>query len=61
LSHSALFNGDNDFCLCLKESFPELKTRKLTRAHWSKIRRLMGKPRRWDAFWHMSGHRGSGC
>nr|CAB3263439.1 protein lin-9 homolog [Phallusia mammillata] len=43
---SALFNGDNDFCLCLKESFPHLKTARLTRAHWSKIRRLMGKPRR---------------
>lgn len=41
-----LFQGDNDFCMCLKESFPELYTRKLTRAHWAKIRRIMGKPRR---------------
>ncbi|KAG5277529.1 hypothetical protein AALO_G00118670 [Alosa alosa] len=41
-----LFEGDNDFCLCLKDSFPHLKTRKLTRVEWSTIRRLMGKPRR---------------
>nr|XP_023662818.1 protein lin-9 homolog isoform X1 [Paramormyrops kingsleyae] len=41
-----LFEGDNDFCLCLKESFPNLKTRKLTRVGWETIRRLMGKPRR---------------
>ncbi|XP_062345316.1 protein lin-9 homolog isoform X3 [Cinclus cinclus] len=41
-----LFEGDNDFCICLKESFPTLKTRKLTRVEWGKIRRLMGKPRR---------------
>lgn len=41
-----LFEGDNDFWVCLKESFPNLKTRKLTRIEWGKIRRLMGKPRR---------------
>ncbi|XP_069092271.1 protein lin-9 homolog isoform X1 [Pleurodeles waltl] len=41
-----LFEGDNDFCVCLKESFPNLKTRKLSRVEWGKIRRLMGKPRR---------------
>ncbi|KAM9435948.1 protein lin-9 homolog [Clarias gariepinus] len=41
-----LFEGDNDFCLCLKESFPNLRTRKLTRVEWGTIRRLMGKPRR---------------
>uniref|UniRef100_A0A673HZH1 Protein lin-9 homolog n=1 Tax=Sinocyclocheilus rhinocerous TaxID=307959 RepID=A0A673HZH1_9TELE len=41
-----LFEGDNDFCMCLKESFPNLKTRKLTRVEWGTIRRLMGKPRR---------------
>ncbi|KAM6992764.1 protein lin-9 homolog [Tautogolabrus adspersus] len=41
-----LFEGDNEFCLCLKESFPNLKTRKLTRVEWGTIRRLMGKPRR---------------
>ena len=43
---NALFNDMNDFCMCVKDSFPELKTHNLTRAHWSKIRRLMGKPRR---------------
>ncbi|XP_028296063.1 protein lin-9 homolog isoform X2 [Gouania willdenowi] len=41
-----LFEGDNEFCLCLKESFPNLLTRKLTRVEWGTIRRLMGKPRR---------------
>ncbi|MEQ2304633.1 Protein lin-9 [Ameca splendens] len=41
-----LFEGDNEFCLCLRESFPNLKTRKLTRVEWGTIRRLMGKPRR---------------
>nr|XP_004225686.3 protein lin-9 homolog [Ciona intestinalis] len=46
---TALLKGDNDFCMCLKESFPGLKTRNLTRAHWCKIRRLMGKPRRCSA------------
>ncbi|KAM5164432.1 protein lin-9 homolog isoform 2-T3 [Mantella aurantiaca] len=44
-----LFEGDNDFCVCLKESFPNLKTRKLNRVEWGKIRRLMGKPRRCSA------------
>lgn len=42
----ALFDGDNDFMNCLKESFPQLKTRTLTRVQWCKIRRMMGKPRR---------------
>lgn len=41
-----LFDGDNDFLLCLKESFPTLSTKGLTRAHWAKVRRIMGKPRR---------------
>ncbi|XP_014219580.1 protein lin-9 homolog isoform X2 [Copidosoma floridanum] len=41
-----LFDGDNDFMICLKESFPQLKTHKLTRVEWCKIRRMMGKPRR---------------
>lgn len=41
-----LFSGENDFSICLKESFPELKTRELTRVEWTKIRRMMGKPRR---------------
>lgn len=41
-----LLSGENDFCACLRETFPQLKTRKLTRTQWCKIRRLMGKPRR---------------
>ena len=41
-----LFCGENDFLGCLKESFPQLKTRKLSRVEWCKVRRLMGKPRR---------------
>lgn len=41
-----LLTGENDFCACLRETFPNLKTRKLTRTEWCKIRRLMGKPRR---------------
>ncbi|XP_065159288.1 protein lin-9 homolog isoform X2 [Atheta coriaria] len=41
-----LFSGDNDFMICLKESFPELITRDLTRIEWTKIRRMMGRPRR---------------
>ncbi|XP_053950509.1 protein lin-9 homolog [Anastrepha ludens] len=42
----ALFEGENDFQVCLSESFPNLHTRQLTRAEWRKIRALMGKPRR---------------
>lgn len=41
-----LLAGENDFCACLKETFPNLKSKNLTRAEWSKIRRMMGKPRR---------------
>lgn len=44
-----LFQGENDFCNCLKESFPQLKTKHLRRVEWCKIRRLMGKPRRCSA------------
>lgn len=44
-----LFLKDNDFCVFLQESFTNLKTRKLTRVEWCKIRRLMGKPRRCSA------------
>lgn len=42
----ALFEGENDFKICLKESFPQLANQKLTRVQWAKIRRMMGKPRR---------------
>lgn len=43
---NCLFSGENDFSICLKESFPELETKFLTRVEWTKIRRMMGKPRR---------------
>lgn len=42
----ALFDGENDFMICLKESFPQLANKKLTQIQWAKIRRMMGKPRR---------------
>ncbi|XP_037826485.1 protein lin-9 homolog [Lucilia sericata] len=41
-----LFEGENDFQVCLAESFPHLRTRQMTRLEWQKIRSLMGKPRR---------------
>ncbi|XP_064401779.1 protein lin-9 homolog isoform X2 [Halichondria panicea] len=41
-----LLVGENDFCRCLQEMFPDLKTRSLTRVQWHQLRRLMGKPRR---------------
>ncbi|KAM7348446.1 myb-interacting protein 130 [Cochliomyia hominivorax] len=41
-----LFEGENDFQICLAESFPNLRTRQMTRLEWQKIRSLMGKPRR---------------
>lgn len=40
-----LFN-DNDFITCLKESFPQLKKYNFSRAEWSMVRRMVGKPRR---------------
>ncbi|XP_052271838.1 protein lin-9 homolog isoform X2 [Dreissena polymorpha] len=44
-----LFHGENDFTSCLRESFPQLKVKKMRRVEWSKVRRLMGKPRRCSA------------
>lgn len=44
-----LFNSENEFSNYLKQSFPYLKTRNLTRTEWSRIRRFMGKPRRCSA------------
>lgn len=41
-----LFEGDNDFMVCLRESFPQLRMRKLSRVEWCQMRRMMGKPRR---------------
>jgi len=42
----ALLLGENEFQSCLRQIFPNLKSRNLTRNQWSMIRRLMGKPRR---------------
>ncbi|XP_055615601.1 protein lin-9 homolog [Toxorhynchites rutilus septentrionalis] len=42
----ALFEGENDFQVCLNSMYPDLKTRFLTRNEWNKIRKTMGKPRR---------------
>ena len=44
-----LFLDENEFSICLRDSLPLLRTRYLTRAEWSKIRRLLGKPRRCSA------------
>uniref|UniRef100_A0A915HJZ7 DIRP domain-containing protein n=1 Tax=Romanomermis culicivorax TaxID=13658 RepID=A0A915HJZ7_ROMCU len=41
-----LFLSDNDFRLCLRESFPALKARQMTKVEWQHIRRSIGKPRR---------------
>lgn len=41
-----LFKGENDFQVCLRETFPQLSARSLSRVEWSMIRRMMGKPRR---------------
>ena len=32
-----LFQGENDFSVCLRESFPQLKTRRLARVEWCKV------------------------
>ncbi|XP_058444550.1 protein lin-9 homolog [Malaya genurostris] len=45
----SLFEGENDFQMCLREMYPDLKTRFLSRAEWNKIRKTMGKPRRCSA------------
>ncbi|GBP03700.1 Protein lin-9 homolog [Eumeta japonica] len=44
-----LFEVDNDFMICLKETFPQLARSKVTRIQWAKIRRTLGKPRRCSA------------
>lgn len=41
-----LLLSESEFRLCLRDSFPNLKTRNLTRTEWRQIRRLIGKPRR---------------
>lgn len=42
----AILGGENDFEQCLREYYPTLVTRNLTRAEWNHIRRTLGKPRR---------------
>lgn len=42
----AILGGENDFQQCLRECYPTLVTRNLTRAEWNHIRRTLGKPRR---------------
>lgn len=41
-----LLGHENDFRACLKESFPNLKSRNLTITEWRSIKRAIGKPRR---------------
>lgn len=43
----SLLLGENDFQAVLRENFPDLGTHLMRRAEWTKIRRLMGKPRRY--------------
>ena len=45
----ALLEGESEFKLCLRETFPILKGKKLRRVEWNMIRRLLGKPRRCSA------------
>ncbi|XP_063705400.1 protein lin-9 homolog [Culicoides brevitarsis] len=42
----AILGGENDFQQCLRECYPTLVTRNLTRAEWNHVRRTLGKPRR---------------
>jgi hypothetical protein len=46
LKFRVIFDSENDFSICLNQSFPKLKTRKLTRKQWCFVRNLIGKPRR---------------
>ena len=41
-----LLVGGSDFEMCLRETFPKLKTRMMTKTEWNKIRFILGKPRR---------------
>lgn len=52
-----IFESENDFALCIKQSFPRLKTTKLRRKQWCILRSLIGKPRRCsDAFFQEERH-----
>ncbi|RNA41334.1 lin-9 -like protein [Brachionus plicatilis] len=41
-----IFESENDFTLCMKQSFPRLRAQTLTRKQWCMVRSLIGKPRR---------------
>lgn len=41
-----LLVGGSDFEMCLRQTFPNLKTRLMTKIEWNKIRGVLGKPRR---------------
>uniref|UniRef100_A0A0X3QBM3 Protein lin-9 homolog n=1 Tax=Schistocephalus solidus TaxID=70667 RepID=A0A0X3QBM3_SCHSO len=43
-----MFLNSNDFQIILRENFRSLKARRLTRAQWNCIRRIIGKPRRFS-------------
>lgn len=42
----ATIPGSSKFIECVRQSFPQLKTHRLTQIEWNKIRRLLGKRRR---------------
>lgn len=42
----AIFLGTNEYEMYLKDAYPRLKTRMMTRIEWNKIRKTFGKPRR---------------
>ena len=42
----ALLEGESEFKICLRETFPLLRNKTITRCEWNMIRRLLGKPRR---------------
>ena len=41
-----LLFGGSDFEMCLRQTFPNLKSRMMTRTEWNKVRSVLGKPRR---------------
>ncbi len=44
--YRVIFDSENDFSICLKQSFPRLIKKKMRRKEWCIIRSLIGKPRR---------------
>ena len=45
----AILEGESEFRICLKETFPMLRGKTITRVEWNMIRKLLGKPRRCSA------------